>query len=75
MATALEVQAVLDPQGTGKLITIIKGQPVMPANTSILYYCIGGQGRAGLARWVECTVADNAATQAAAIEAAMVHDV
>jgi hypothetical protein len=64
MATAAEVQDELDPQGTGKLIKIEKQ---FNTATKQWYFCLGGQGLAGRARWIECTTSDNAATQATAI--------
>jgi hypothetical protein len=71
MATALEVQAELDAQGTGKKIVIIKGYNVMPANTTVLYYCTGGTVAPGKARWCAATVANTAAQQATSITNAM----
>jgi hypothetical protein len=71
MATAIEVQAELDPDGTGKLITIIKAHTIPTPGTTTLYYCIGGQGLAGRARWCEATTADSAANQAISITNAM----
>lgn len=68
MATALEVQAELDPQGTGKLIKIIKA---FTLSTNTVYYCLGGQGLAGRARWCTATTANTAAQQATSITNAM----
>jgi len=68
MATVAEIQAELDPQGYGKLIKIEKKFTVGTTDT---FYCIGGVGLAGRARWCPTTNTDNAATQAAAITSAM----
>lgn len=68
MATAAECNAVLDPEGTGKKAKVIKSFAL--ASTS-LYYTLGGVDYRGRARWVTVTTADNAATQAAAVQTAM----
>lgn len=68
MATPTEVQAQLDPQGTGKLITIVKAADY---GSSTLYYCTGGIGNAGRARWCSATTANTAAQQATSITTAM----
>lgn len=71
MATVAAIQAELDPQGTGKKITIIKQFPKSTSATVDLFYCIGGQGLAGRARWCETTNTETAAQQATAITSAM----
>jgi hypothetical protein len=68
MATVAQIQAQLDPQGIGKRINIIKKFTVTTTDT---FYCIGGVGLAGRARWCPTTNTDSAATQAAAITSAM----
>lgn len=68
MATVAEIQAELDPQGYGKLINIEKKFTVSTTDT---FFCIGGIGLAGRARWCATTNTDTAAQQATAITAAM----
>ena len=68
MATVAEVQAELDPGATLRLIRIVK---IFILSTKSWYFCIGGQGRAGRARWCEATTADSAANQATSITTAM----
>lgn len=68
MATAAECNAVLDPQGLGTRARVIRSFAL--ASTS-LYYTVGGVDYRGKARWCTVTTADNAATQAAAVQAAM----
>jgi hypothetical protein len=68
MATVAEIQAELDPQGTKTRIQLLKQYP---AALTYLWYATGGVDAVGKARWVTTTIADNAATQAAAITTAM----
>lgn len=68
MATVVEVQEELDPGETVRLIRILK---LFIQTTKSFYYCTGGVGLAGRAKWCETTTADSAATQAAAITTAM----
>ena len=68
MATAAAVQAVLDPQGLGTRAAILKVDEVGLTRQA---YCVGGADRPGRARWVDLTIADSAAVQAAAILAAL----
>jgi hypothetical protein len=68
MATVAEIQAQLDPQGFGKKIKIEKQFSVSTTDT---FFCIGGAGLAGRARWCPTTNTDSAALQAAAITSAM----
>lgn len=68
MATAAEVNAQLGTSGMNAQIIIeenrtASGATVLTKN----YYCVGGADAPGRARWVTCTVADSAATQAAAV--------
>jgi hypothetical protein len=72
MATPTEIQAQLDPQGTGKLITI---QTKFTVATTDTWYCIAGIGTgliAGRNRWVTSTNSDTAAQQATSITNAMI---
>lgn len=64
MATPVEIQAELDPQGYGNQIQILRKFTVTTTDT---WYCIGGQVRPGLARWVTSTNTDTAAQQATSI--------
>jgi hypothetical protein len=68
MATAAECNAVLDAQGTGTKAKVV--QSFALASTS-LYYTLGGVDYPGRARWCTVTTADNAATQASAVQTAM----
>ena len=68
MATVAAIQTALDPQDFGKLVRIEKKFTVTTTDT---FFCIGGQGLAGRARWCATTNTDSAATQATAILAAM----
>lgn len=68
MATAAECNAELDPQGTGTKAKVIKSFALA---TTSLYYSLGGVDYPGKARWVTVTTADSAATQAAAVQAAL----
>ncbi len=69
MATVAEIQAQLDPQGTGKKIVIVKKN--VRSATADQFYCTGGVGLAGRSRYCATTSTDSAATQAAAITTAM----
>lgn len=71
MATAAECNAELDPQGLGTKAKVIKSIAKSPSSTKSLYYSLGGSDYRGKAKWVEVTTADNAATQAAAVQAAL----
>ncbi len=66
--TWVEVQAELDPQGFGRLIKIEKQYT---SGTTNLFYCLGGTGLAGRARYCSTTKTDSAATQASAITTQM----
>ena len=68
MATVIEIQAELDPEGYGNQIEILKQFTVSTTDT---FYCLGGQVRPGLARWCETTNTDTAAQQATSITNAM----
>jgi hypothetical protein len=71
MATVAQIQAVLDSQGTGKKIRIIKK---FTKTTTDTFYCIAGIHvgvKHGLSRWCSTTNTDSAATQGAAIITAM----
>jgi len=65
MATPAEVQAALSTQVMGA--TIRQAYEVLSDATKCAYYVLGGTDAPGRARWCVCTVADNAATQAASI--------
>ena len=70
MATVAEVNAELDPAGTGLRAKIIFDQNATHDGATPLTrvcYCLGGTDRPGRSRWVTLTVADSAATQAAAV--------
>lgn len=72
MATPTEIQAQLDPQGTGKKINI---QTKFSVSVTDSWYCVAGIESglpAGRNRWVTSTSTDNAATQAASIIAGMI---
>lgn len=69
MATAAEINAALDAQGTGKKIRIVK--EMHPSASATLFYCVAGTVRAGGAEWVETTTADTTAQQATTISTAM----
>lgn len=64
MATVAAIQAQLDPQGYGNQISILKQFTVGTTDT---WYCLGGQVRPGLTRWVTSTNTDTAAQQATSI--------
>ena len=66
MATPAEVQAVL---GTNPMnAQILQATEQLVADTAkCSYYAVGNVDAPGRARWVDCTKADDAATQAAAI--------
>lgn len=68
MATVIEIQAELDPQGYGNQIEIVKQFTVGTTDT---WYCLGGQVRVGRSRWVTSTNTDSAAQQAASITSGM----
>lgn len=72
MATAAACQASLGTAGTGAQILFEEtntssGGTILTKN----YYCIGGVDAPGRSRWVLITVSDSAATQAAAVLAAL----
>lgn len=69
MATVIEIQAELDPQGYGNQIKILRQSTVGTTDT---FYCLGGQVRVGRARYISTTNTDSAATQATAITDGMV---
>jgi hypothetical protein len=74
MATLAETNAELDPAGTGMRAKAIIEENRTSSGGSPLtknYYCLGGTDRPGKAGWVTVTVADNAATQAAAVLAGL----
>ncbi len=68
MATPAEIQAQLDPQAYGNQIKILKQYTT---GTTDQFYCLGGQVRAGLARWCNTTNTDTASQQATSITNAM----
>lgn len=70
MATVKEIQAELDAQGTANKINLVKQSRTPAAATAYDWYVTGGVIAPGKAGWVQSTVADNAATQAAAITTA-----
>lgn len=70
MATVAETNAELDSAGTGLRAKIIRADNATHSGATPLTrvcYCLGGTDRPGKARWVTLTVADSAATQAAAV--------
>lgn len=70
MATMAEVNAELDAAGTGMTAKAILEENRTNDGTDPLtknYYCLGGTDAPGRASWVAITVADSAATQAAAV--------
>lgn len=71
MATADACNAALDPQGTGKKARVIKSIAASPSASQSLYYTVGGVDYRGRVRWCTVTTSDSAATQAAAVQAAM----
>lgn len=70
MATAVEIQAQLDAQGTNTKLRILKQWPKQTATTD-LFYVIGGTVYPGRARWCTTTNTDTAAQQATSITSAM----
>lgn len=68
MATVAAIQAVLDPNGYGNKTEILKQNTI---GTTDYFYCTGGVDYPGKAKWCLTTNTDSAATQAAAIQAAM----
>lgn len=72
MATAAETQAALGTSGMSA--TIVREENRTNSGDTVLtknYYVLGGVDAPGRARWCQVTVADNAATQAAAILVAL----
>ncbi len=65
MATPAAVQAALSGEVMGAKILI--AQEALSDATKCAYYVQGNVDAPGRARWCVCTVADNAATQAASI--------
>lgn len=62
MATVAATQAVLGSLATSPRILV-----QMPSGTKNDNYVVGGVAYAGKARWIQTNIADNDATQAAAI--------
>ena len=70
MATAAEIQAVIDPDGSNLELNITKSIHVDATYDE--HYVVGGVAPyAGDARWVQTVAAQTAAQQGAAILAAM----
>lgn len=67
MATVAEVQAQLGVEGKAAQIIKTADSATLRQN-----YTLGGAPRRGNARWVTTTIADSAATQAAAILAGLI---
>ena len=70
MATVAEVNAELDPAGTGMRAKITHEHNRTNSGSTVLTkacFCLGGTDRPGKSRWVVLTVSDSAATQAAAV--------
>jgi hypothetical protein len=68
MATPAEVQAQL---GAGERDPRILQSAHSTDTLKEHYYVLAGPAAAGRARWIDCTASDSAATQAAAIVAAL----
>jgi hypothetical protein len=64
-ATALQAELGTNPNDAQVL------QHSMPNGTTQVWYVVGNLDAVGKARWVSTTAADNAATQAAAVLAAL----
>lgn len=73
MATVAEVNAELGTTGVNAQVIIEAAQTDNGSGTilTIDAYCLGGTDRPGKAGWVTLTVADSAATQAAAVLAGL----
>ena len=70
MATAAEIQAVIDPDGSDLEFNLVRSVNVDATYDE--HYIVGGVAPyAGKARWVRTTSAQSAAQQGAAIIAAM----
>lgn len=69
MATPAEIQAEIDPAGTGLVANI--QQVLHVDDTYDNVYAVGVNSYPGRSRWVKTTRSDNAATQATAILAAL----
>lgn len=70
MATPAEIQAQLDPtELAAKIVRSVHAED--QATDYDNHFVVGGVGYAGRSLWVQTAVADNAATQAAAITTAM----
>lgn len=72
MATVAAIQAALD--ATGKGPSIARGPISTKSGTTSSWFVFGGVGTkvpAGTGRWVDTTDSDSAATQAAAMVAAL----
>lgn len=68
MATDITIQAALDSAGYGTKTKILRW---IPGATDNLFYATGGVDYVGKAKWTQTTTADDAATQAAAIQTNM----
>jgi hypothetical protein len=71
MATPEATNLVLDPSGTTEGCEILKAV-IAGDGLTISYYVDGGTYAPGRNRWIDCTITDSAAVQAAAIKAAMI---
>lgn len=70
MATPAEIQAELDPAGTGLVANITQFIRATSAKNNV--YAVGINSYAGRARWVETSAAGTATSQATAILAALI---
>lgn len=69
MATPAEIQAQIDPAGTGLVANIISSLHVDATYDN--HYVVGINSYAGRSRWITTNVASSASAQAAAILAGL----
>lgn len=69
MATPAEIQAALDPAGTGQVANITVSQRATSAED--MHYVVGINSYAGRSRWITTNVASSASAQATVILAGL----